>query len=80
MKKVKVNIAVELELPDDCDVIQHKDGIDALTYKDKFCTFSTFCMTTTTNQEGVKWRGDQEVDSQLIEYITNEQADISLVE
>ncbi|MBM9512165.1 hypothetical protein [Desulfogranum marinum] len=80
MKKVTVNIAVELELPDDCDVIQHKDGIDALKYKDKFCTFSTFCMTTASNQAGVKWIGDQQVDSEIIEYVTSEQAAIRLVE
>ena len=80
MKKVTVNIAVELELPDDCDVIQHQDGIDALKYKDKFCTFSTFCMTTTSDQEGVKWIGDQQIDSEIIEYVTNEQANITLVE
>jgi hypothetical protein len=76
MKKITVTISIELNVPDEWQIVEHEDGIDVLKINDKFCDFSTRCMTTTSIKAGEIWESDNQLEEKIMDYLHSEEIDI----
>jgi len=69
MKKIKVVVSGELEVPDDWNVVEHADGFSVLKIKDVYCDFNLMCMTTRSNDSGITWEEDDDITEMVMEHL-----------
>lgn len=77
MKKVTVSISIELELPDDWEIVEHADDVTVLKIEDKFCDFTFGCMTTKSPNAGENWSGDNYIEELVYDHVTSLDVKIS---
>ncbi|HWI13842.1 MAG TPA: hypothetical protein VNT02_06290 [Burkholderiales bacterium] len=79
MKKLIVQIAAELNIPDDWQLVEHPGGMQVLKVGDKFVDFDITPLATTSSDPNATWTDeDQELTSRILDAVTDLDADMTI--
>lgn len=75
MKNIKVTIVLDMEVPDDWEVVDHPDEIQAFKMTDGRCMYMSFLpMFSTEFHEQSTWTDEStdELTNEILEMVTDE--------
>jgi hypothetical protein len=53
MKKIKVIVTADMELPDNWEIAEHADNITVLKIEEKYYDFDLMCFSTDMNEKNI---------------------------
>jgi hypothetical protein len=79
MKKLIIQIAAELHIPDDWQIVEHPGGMQVLKIGDKFVDFDITPLATASTDPDATWTDeDHELTSRILEAVTDLDADMTI--
>ena len=69
MKKIRVIVKAELEVPDSWEVVEHADERTALKIDGTFYDSDLICYSTGSNEKDVDWMEDDEGTDMILGHI-----------
>ena len=69
MKKIRVIVKAELEVPDSWDVVEHADERTALRIGGSYYDFDLICYSTDSNENNVEWKEDDEGTDMIMGHV-----------
>lgn len=81
MKKLRLTIKAELDIPDDWEIVQHKDNITVVDIGNgKFVDFDLLPMIAYSQEEGAIWNTvPQELDAEIMDMVRKMESKLSLL-
>jgi hypothetical protein len=77
MKKLTIQIAAELQIPDDWELVEHPGGMHVLKIGDKFVDFDITPLATTSSDPDATWTDeDHELTTRILDAVTDLDADM----
>jgi len=79
MKTLSVLIRVELEVPDDWNVVEHPSGMHVLKINNQYVDFDVAPLSTTSSDPDAEWSdADQRLVSEVLDAIVAVDVDLTL--
>jgi hypothetical protein len=69
MKKIRVIVKAELEVPDSWEVVEHADERTAIQIGGTYYDFDLICYSTDSDEEDVDWMEDNEGTDKILGHI-----------
>ncbi len=69
MKKIRVIVKAELEVPDSWEVVEHADERMAIRIGETYYDFDLICYSTDSNEKDVDWMEDDEGTDKILGHI-----------
>lgn len=69
MKRIRVIVKAELEVPDSWEVVEHADERTAILIGDTYYDFDLICFSTDSNENDVDWMEDDEGTDMIMGHI-----------
>jgi hypothetical protein len=71
MKTLTINLQIELEIPDEWDLVEHASGITVLKVGDKFVDFDIAPLVTHSTDADATWSDeDEEFTEEVLDMVT----------
>jgi hypothetical protein len=81
VKKLRLTIKAELDIPDDWEIVQHKDNITVVDIGNgKFVDFDLLPMIAYSLEEGAIWNTvPQELDAEIMDMVRKMESKLALL-